>query len=372
MKIAFFADSYRPQINGMVTSIDAFRQQLSRKGHDVHVFAPEGPGYKDKERNIHRLASFEFAPYKEYRIAIPFVSAAGGYDIVHVHSPFSLGIAGIAYARRNGLPVVGTFHTLFPEYGHYLVSPKLLKLRSVGKLFRKISWSYLSWFYNRCDRIVAPSVHVKKLMRRNGITKPIAVIPTGIKLGSHEAKRNKKTLRKRYGFGDGKIILHVGRVTKEKNIDFVIASLKKTLEGKDARLVIASDGPYRNELERRVKKAGLKGRIIFTGYVSKETLLDYYSLSDALVIASKTETQGIVLIEAAASGLPVIALKTPVASEFIEQTRCGLVSGKNSFHSNVKKILEGKIDIGKPDLRSYDIKKCTDDLISLYKSALKK
>lgn len=373
MRIAMFSDSYRPQINGLVTSVDTFAKQLKKKGHDVHIFAPHAPGYHDKDKRIHRSASFEFAPYKEYRIAVP-AAVKGSFDIVHVHSPFSMGLSGIAYARKNKIPVIGTFHTLFPEYGHYLIkSEKLLRL--FRGAYKRISWSYLRWFYNKCDYITVPSGSVKKQTIKHGIKKPVYVIPTGIEVKS--LRKGKKSLRRKHGFAGEKIILHVGRLTKEKNILFILHSLEKLLKKGGAVLVITSDGPYRSELEKEARKLGLQKKVRFTGYVDSESLGELYAIADVFVIASKTETQGIVLIEAVASKLPVVALDAPVTADFLKENNYGIVASGSNFADRVfavlgnEKIRKECTKSASAVLKKYSAESFAGQLMDVYKRAIR-
>lgn len=373
MKIAVFTDSYHPQINGLVTSIDTFIDELMKQGHEVHIFAPNVPGHIDKNKRVRRFQSFEFAPYKEYRIAIPKI-IKHKFDVVHVHSPFSVGLSGIIYARKNNVSVVGTFHTLFSEYGHYLIKSKML-MKIFHKVFKKATWSYLTWFYNQCDFVTVPSERIKTLLKKHGIKKPIYVIPTGIMYKAK--KKNKKVLQKKYGFGNEKIILHVGRITKEKNILFILRSLKKTLKRENAILVITSDGPYKHELRKHAIKLGIENQVIFTGYLDKKQLEEYYVIADVFVVASKTETQGIVLVEAVANKLPIVVLQAPVTGDFLQENNYGIVASSGNFAKKVslalrnKKIAEKCTRNAGEILKKYDSARCANLLINVYKKAIR-
>src|SRR3989304_1103394 len=175
MRIAVFTDSYRPQINGVVTSIDSFVSELKRRGHDVFIFAPSDPK-AIKEKNVFRIRSFEFFGYKGYRVALPaklmveFPIEKIKPDVIHIHSPFSVGMLGLKIAKQYKIPVVATFHTMYPDYVHYVVKPNLLmKVEFLNKIFRGASWSYVRWFYNMCDAVVAPTTTIKKVLVKNGI-----------------------------------------------------------------------------------------------------------------------------------------------------------------------------------------------------------
>ena len=378
MRIAMFADAYKPQINGMVTSIDSFVEELRRHGHEVHIFAPKCDDAK-KERFVHRFESVRFSAYPEYKIGMPLslffneLFRKKRFDIVHVHSPFSMGIAGLYISRHYKIPVVGTFHTMFSEYPHYFITiKKFQKSIRVKSIFRKFAWKYLSWFYNQCDVVIAPSDEIRGRMRKNGIKKEVLVIPTGTHINKRHASRKRRAmLRRKYGFSYGhKIILHVGRVTKEKDITAVINAAGMLAEkDKNIRLIIASDGPYMNELRGAVKKRGMEDVVTFTGYVPKKDLDELYTISDAFAFASKTETQGIVLADAAVNGLPVVVLNAPVTADFVKKHNAGYVAGSRDFHKKIRKALyEGKR--AHADMREYDIGACTGRLLDAYKRAI--
>jgi len=380
MRIAMFTDSYRPQINGMVTSIELFTKGLREMGHEVHIFTPEIPGHKYNDKFIHTFKSIEFKAYKEYRIGLPFKLAVDSkindinFDVVHVHSIFSIGVAGLAYAKYKGLPVVGTFHTMFSYYLHYFIKfESLMKIKRFKKFAENMAWKYIAWFYNRCNVVIAPSQQLVPMLKKRGI-KNVIYIPTGIE-ASKKIKASKESLKRKYKFSGCKLILHVGRVTKEKNIDFIIDSLTNLLKSHDdAKLIITSDGPYRKQLENKAEKLKLNGKIIFTGYLPENQLNEFYKMSDIFVMASKSETQGLVLLEAIRNSLPSVVLDTPIISDFIRENHVGIISKKSDFSSNISKILYRKNVISyftkrcNETIKKYDMKKCTQQLADVYSS----
>ncbi len=364
MRIAFFTDTYEPQKNGVVTSINFFASALRSRGHKVKIFSPAAPGYKNR-KDIYALKSFEFKKYPGYRIAFPFLkpSKIKNFDIIHVHTPATMGVMGMAFAKYYKLPLIGTFHTLLPEFAQYVSSP-----RTEG-LAKKALWKYSSIFYRKCDITIAPTSYIKSLLERHGV-KNVVVVPTGIKIKNN--KKNRASLRKRYGFAKSdKIILHVGRISKEKNIQFIMRSLKKMLR-KGIKLVIASDGPYRKKLEQL---AGKNKNIIFTGFLSERQLDDYYSLADVFVAASKSETQGLTVLEAASYGLPIVAYDSPVISEFIKEAKAGYIA-KGDFAKRVGMVLSNKKVAKKfknnatDAAKKYGHKRCANELIKVYQSLL--
>ena len=355
MKIAFFTDTYEPQINGVVTSINIFKKYLEKYDNKVSVFSPATPGFKHK-RNAFTFPSIEFSKYPGYRIAVPYkMRVARKFDVVHVHTPFSMGLAGIAVAKFYKKPVVGTFHTLIPEFTDYFI-----KTRRFKKLLRKIAWRYSIWFYNMCDVVIAPSPEIKTLLKNHGIKKRIEVVPTGLE---KPKKIEKAVLRKKYKFSrKDKIVLHVGRISKEKNISFILRALKN--KPGSWTFIIASDGPYKKNLEKIVSRLGMKN-VVFTGFVSQDKLNELYFLADALVVASKSETQSIVVAEAAARALPVVSLDTPVIANFIRRNKAGIVTGEKNFLASLKKILENH---KKTAIKWHTIEETTKSLMNIYKS----
>ncbi|MFQ6057056.1 MAG: glycosyltransferase, partial [Methanosarcinales archaeon] len=226
MKIVFFTDTYTPQVNGVVTSIKLFSEQL-RKRHKVYIVCPYDKKLR-KEKNVYALRSFSFRPYPEYRIGLPSLKVLRIIrkirpDIIHLQSPASIGLIGLSIAKFLKIPIVMTYHTFLTDYVHYLTKRKFLK-----KINKRAIRKYTKWFFNRADIITVPSNPIKKLLKSYGIRKPIKVLPTGLKLEEFNIKVKKKN--------KVPVILHVGRITKEKRIDVILREFKKLLKKIDAKL----------------------------------------------------------------------------------------------------------------------------------------
>ncbi len=372
MRIAMFTDAYKPQVNGMVTSIENFSASLRAMGHEVVIFAPQVDNAED-DRFTYRFSSVPLRTYKEYRIALPYplTNLPKNFDIVHIHSPFSIGALGHLFAKHYGLPSVGTFHTLFPEYPHYAVG-RLSRFREIKNAFRTISWKYLIEFYGRCTEVIAPSEITAKELEVRGLNN-VSVVPNGVNIKTR--KKDKIKLRKKYGFDkNDKILLHVGRITKEKNIDFIIKCCFDIIKKSNFKLIITSDGPYREELEELSLKLGLEKNVIFTGYLNENSLDDFYSLADIFVMSSKTETQGLVLIEAALHKLPMVVLDSPVIGDFVGEHDTGIVANEHDFDSAIGLVYKRRKKFANNCLKAakkYDIKKCTKELVAVYEKAIK-
>lgn len=349
MKIGFFSETYRPDINGVITSIESFRHELERQGHEVYVFAPGTEAFsnpwkpKKRERNIYRFSSFSYPLYKSIRVAAPFdVRAARAIkkldlDVVHSHTPFSLGLFASWVSRQYDIPHIHTYHTLYPEYAKFYF-PGFKKWNQ--KTAEKLS----AIFCNAATEIISPSDGIKRKLKSYGITKPITTVPTGIDPDFFQVAGGADFRKKNRIPAGAPLLITVARLGKEKSIDYLLRSFKQLLTQRpDAHYAIVGDGPARLELETLARELGVASRVIFTGFVRKrQDVIAAYKSADAFIFASKTDTQCLTLLEAAATGLPLIArydapLKTAVTDGkngfFVRQ-------GEKAFASKVAKVLD--------------------------------
>jgi 1,2-diacylglycerol 3-alpha-glucosyltransferase len=308
MKIGVFTDSYHPYVSGVVRSIETFSRELRALGHEIYLFAPNYPQLKGKkeEENIFRFPSFNTPFNPEFYIALPLLPqvkkyALGlGLDLIHVHSPFMLGRAGASLARSFGLPLVFTYHTLYDQYMHY--APFAGRLARMGMI------GYSRDFCNRCDLVITPTTVIKKMLKEYGVEKPVVAIPTGI---YPERFQNGDPLFLKKNFGilpEKRVLLFVGRIGKEKNLAFLVRSFARVAAREQKTiLVLVGSGPEEAGLRQLAEDLGIGERVVFTGRLSPEVVADAYASSDIFVFPSVTETQGLVLLEAMAAGLPVVA-----------------------------------------------------------------
>lgn len=339
MRIAFFTDTYRPSLNGVVTSTDTFRRELEILGHQVHIFAPASP-HADREPGITRIASVPFPTEPNCRVALPvppkliLAFRRGNFDLVHTQTPFGLGIWGAALARLFRKPLVHTYHTFFAEYAHYLrMNPQ------VGRAFVA---QYSRIYCNRCRAIVVPSATFIEVLRSYRVTAPIRVIPTGVSIP--EVLPERSEARRRLGLpADLPLLLYVGRLAREKSIDFLLEALVqlRARSGGDPRLVIVGDGPQREELEALADRLGLGGAVHWIGGIPHERVFDYYAAGDLFVFSSRTETQGLVVAEALAMGLPVVAVKGPGVCDYVSAATGGALVDPDidTFLAEVQRLL---------------------------------
>ena len=310
MHILMVSDVYFPRVNGVSTSIQTLRQALLAAGHSSVLVAPDYPAAA-AEPGIVRVPGWQIPRDPEDRLMHPRALAAvldrldpADFDLVHIHTPFLAHRAGVRWARNHGLPCVETYHTLFEEYFHHYLPflPKRLLTAAARMISRK-----------ECDgvsAVIAPSSAMKQALLTYGVSSPIHIIPTGLRLADF-SNCDGPAFRARHGIApERQVMAYVGRVAFEKNLDFLLRVTEQVRRDlPDMLFVIAGEGPARASLERAVAKRGLTNNVRFVGYLERKTELPAcYCAADVFVFASKTETQGLVLLEAMALGVPVVGL----------------------------------------------------------------
>lgn len=342
MRIAMFTNNYKPYIGGVPVSIEHLAGQLRKQGHTVYVFAPT---YKEQveEDYVIRYPSF---PIQVAKAPIPNILTKVfeekvlelEIDVIHVHHPALVGNVALALKKKYGIPVVFTYHTRYEEYLHYIHGLEKVE-EATGMVER-----YLKYFCNRCDLIAAPTPGIKKYLLEKGIDTPIGILPTGLpetNFCPSEAAAEK--LRKNYIKDADYLFCTVSRLAKEKNIEFQLeglAELKNRLakRGKTFRHLIIGEGPERAQLLKRVKELELTEEITFLGNVKNEEIPMIQRASDAFLFSSKSETQGIVILEAMAAGNPVVAVKASGVKDVVEDGINGFLT-EESVEKWVEKIL---------------------------------
>lgn len=309
LRVLMVSDVYFPRINGVSTSIQTFRDGLAEQGIDVHIIAPRYNNEKDEPgitrvaaRSIPRDPEDRLLPWRLTRKIV--VDAAQHCDLIHIQTPFVAHYAGLHAARRCQKPVMATYHTLFEEYlQHYIPFLPASMLRGITRVFSRSQC-------NALDAMVVPSTAMKARLGAYGVTTPMRVLPTGIPMHRF-SKGNGAEFRKFFSIEANRpVALFVGRLGHEKNVGFLLEMLKIALRTRpDWLLLITGEGPARESLQLQAQHLGLMNNVQFIGYLDRHTtLLDAYAAADVFVFASRTETQGLVLLEAMAMNCPVLAL----------------------------------------------------------------
>ena len=311
MKILFVSDVYFPRVNGVSTSIETFRTNLHALGHTVHLVAPDYLASSVDEAGVLRVPARRVPldpedRFMSYRWVMLHLDKfrSEKYDIIHVQTPFVAHYLGTNLSRLLGVPCVETYHTFFEEYlYHYIpLLPKRL-LRFAAKRFSRHQG-------NSLNGMVVPSHPMMQVLRAYGITTPTEVIPTGLSPVSF-LPGDRAAFRQKFGIPqDRPVLLFLGRVAHEKNIGYllkVVECVKKEVD--DVLFLIAGEGPARPSLALEVRTLGLDANVMFIGYLDRLTELNScYCSADIFIFASRTETQGLVLLEAMAQGVPVVSI----------------------------------------------------------------
>lgn len=310
MKILFISDVYFPRINGVSTSIETFRRNLQALGHTVHLIAPDYGTPSADETNILRVPAraLPFDPedrLMKYGHVMKRLEQlrAEQYDIIHIQTPFVAHYLGTKLSRLLEIPCVETYHTFFEEYLHHYIPLVPKKITSyIAKRFSRHQG-------NSLHGMVVPSHPMLHVLKGYGIATHTDVIPTGIEPQSF-VPGDRVAFRDKYGIPqDRPVLLFLGRVAHEKNIGFLLkmlVSVKKEIA--NVLFVIAGEGPARESLQHEVKELGLTDNVSFLGYLNRHTELNScYCAADIFVFSSRTETQGLVLLEAMAQGTPVVS-----------------------------------------------------------------
>ena len=344
LRILMISDVYFPRINGVSTSIRNFRRELADLGHEVTLVAPHYGATDGDDPGIFRIPS-RFIPIDpEDRLmkrghidALRSTFEQLDFDILHIQTPFVAHYAGVALSRRLGIPRVETYHTHFEEYLHHYL-PLVPK-----SLMRRIARGFNRAQCNDVDGVIVPSQIMLDLLRGYGIDRPIEVIPTGVD-DIFFRRGDGDKFRATHGVtSERPMLVHVGRLAHEKNIDFLLHMLHELRAAiPDVMLVIAGEGPAERHLRGLADRLQLNGSVKFTGYLDRgSALLDCYAAGDAFVFSSKTETQGLVLLEAMAQGTPVVSVSELGTRDILLEGQGAMVSPDHTgeFATRVAKLL---------------------------------
>jgi 1,2-diacylglycerol 3-alpha-glucosyltransferase len=347
MRVGLFTEFYEPQVNGTVVCVRTLRQSLESAGHDVKIFAPAPPGHdwSRGRRDADGVYRFRARPYPfhhDLRISFPLYTPLRreldrlALDVVHSFTPFSTGIFAIRVARKLGIPHVHTYATRWPEYARlYLPGPA----GPSASVIRRCS----TVFYNLVDHVIvfAPPSEVE--LRGDGVATPISVLPLALTPDAFGARADREHVRRRYGIPvDAPLVLNVGRLGDEKGIDFLLRAFAHAArELPDARLLVVGEGPALGDLRRLAAELAIDDRVTFTGeFVDRATLLALYPSADVFAFAGRLETGPLVLLEAAAARLPLVArTDAAVADKVLPDVNGALCDEEPEFAAQLVRLL---------------------------------
>lgn len=376
MKIAYFTDTYLPNNDGVVACLLNFRKGLEKRGHEVFILTPGTKKQKEenKDPHVHYFTSASFKPYPDYRLALfPFPSARKllkgmDVDLVHSHGIATTGLAAIDCASNLKVPCIASFHTMVPSATHYITGRKGLQ-----KFLEDVSWKYLKWYYKFFKRVIVPSEFTKKILLEQGINNTI-VMPAGIDYRFYSGGDG-EWIRKRHRLGKKKIVLHVGRIVKEKNLELLINEAPSIINKRpNVAFIIVGKGPAEEYYKNLVQMKGVDEHFIFAGFVPKKELPDYYAAADAFAFPSYFDTQGLVALEAMAAGIPVVAPERSGSSDFVKDGETGYIFKEEvDFREKLLLALENGEQMGekcRETAKEYDSGRRVEALLEFYESIL--
>lgn len=407
MRVLYFSDTFLPKTDGVAVSIKNFSELLTLRGHEFTICAPRY-GEDDFERmgdniQVIRFRSGYLPSYPDIKVVLPSpgkikkVIEEFKPDLIHIHTPGLLGVYGMSAAERYGIPTIGTYHTLMAEQEMYVSFYRLFKLDKlffkINKFKKKINFDELDKYikfdnfnirkkiilkicndlYNRCDVVISPSHLIKQQLIEYGINRPITVVSNGMDLKRFKGKI--KTLNT-----EAPKILHVGRISYEKNCDVVINAFKIVHEKfPKATLTIIGEGPAIESLKRQAEHLDIKDAVIFTGFVPNAELHTIYPQYDLFLTASTMETQGLVVLEAIACGLPAVGVDSFALPELIQHDKNGYIASPFDVQAladhTIKLLTDPEVykRFSKESIEiasSHEMEKCVDDMETVYEKVI--
>lgn len=380
MRILMISDVYFPRINGVSTSTQIFRDELRKRGHEVTLIAPAYPGNQE-EADIIRIPSRQVMFDPEDRmmrgdkvLALLPMLRNKQYDLIHIQTPFVAHHLGVKLAKSLAIPCLETYHTFFEEYlFHYVPFVPRSFMRALARGFTRKQC-------NAVDSLIVPSTAMRDVLQGYGVTTAMKIIPTGMELDKLKSC-NGPAFRQRYNIpAQRPTLVHIGRVAHEKNIDFLfgmLTHLRKRIP--DILLVVAGEGPALKHLRKLSMKLNISEHVLFVGYLSRaDALLDCYCAGDAFVFASRTETQGLVLLEAMALGVPVVSTAVMGTKDILQPQRGALVAQEDPvlFAETVTRLLQNEFlrnrlsKEGREYVREWSAPVMTERLVDYYQQLM--
>lgn len=329
MNILLLTNTFTPHVGGVARSVECFAQEYRRRGHRVLVVAPEFEGVPESEDGIFRVPAIVRFSGGDFSVPVPVPRGLAaevdrfGADVVHSHHPFLLGDTALRLAASRDLPVVFTHHTLYERYTHYVPGD--------SPAMKRFAVELAVGYCNLCDAVIAPSGSIARLLRERGVVVPLQVIPTGVDR-SRFAGGDGAAFRARLGIPRQALVVgHVGRLAPEKNLGFLARAVGRFLAGRPtARFLVAGGGPSAEELRRTFERLGVAERLHMAGVLAGDELVSAYRAMDVFAFASHTETQGMVLAEAMAAGVPVVAVDASGVREVVRDGENGRLLGTDA------------------------------------------
>ncbi|CAI8749710.1 MULTISPECIES: glycosyltransferase family 4 protein [Bacillus] len=337
MRVAIFTDTFTPQVNGVAKTLDRLTLYFQKQNIAYSVFAPQHTAEDDFVANVNKMRSIPLKIlYPECRFAFPTPRIKRELlnfqpDIIHVATPFNMGLCGMYYAKKLNIPLVGSYHTDFDSYLQYY------KI----EFFSNMLWNYLKWFHSSMQKNFVPSPETLQQLTQKGF-RNLYIWGRGVDCSLFHQAYNKDLFRKKYNITAPYILSYIGRIAPEKDIETLRTLIHTTIKERKDNIhwLIAGDGPLAEELRET-----LPANVTFTGYLQEENLAEAYACSDLMVFPSATETFGNVVLESLACGTPVVGANSGGVKNIITDGKTGFLcepKNSNSFLSSIYQLLNNE------------------------------
>jgi 1,2-diacylglycerol 3-alpha-glucosyltransferase len=346
MRIGMMVDVYKPHISGITNYISLNKEYLEQRGHEVFVFTFSEESYQDDESNIIRSPGLPLLD-TGYFISLRYNPEARKLlltmDVAHVHHPFLSGSLALLYCQPKNIPIVFTNHTRYDLYSRVYLPPMA---DVVGLAALK---AYLPSFCRSCNLVISPSRGMREVLKGFGVDSPIDVVPNGVDLSLFQFPV-KPIDRKDLGIQENHtVLIYVGRLGAEKNLHFLLRSFIGSVEAyENTHLILLGTGPERKNLEDLILHSGVKDNIHLLDAVPYESVPRYLAMADAFVTSSVTEVHPLTVIEAMASGLPVLGIRSPGIGDLVQDGETGFLASQEDLASFTAKMVKM---IGDSELR---------------------
>ena len=349
MRIGIFTDTYRPQVNGVVSSITTLEQQLRKRGHKVYIITTTDPDAPTVEPNVLRIPSVEFKPAPQYRLGLMYSPKIVKkikkleLDIIHSQTEWGVGTFSRFVATKLHIPLVHTYHTLYEYYTHYIFRGHMVAQA------KKIAAAISKFYCDKCNALIVPTRKVEDILYSYDVEKEMNVIPTGLDIKKfyreNYTDEDREFIKENYKIKDTDFLcVYIGRVAEEKSIDLLIEMFAKIDDPNYKFMIVGkSFGDIGDKLKEQAESLGILDRVIFVGEVPHENVPIYYQIGDVFLNASISETQGLTFVEAMAAEVPVNARYDLNLEDLLVKNEAGLVyKNEEEFITNLKKLKEDK------------------------------
>ena len=333
LNIIMFTNSYTPHVGGVARSVESFAEQYRQFGHRVLIVVPEFSGMPKNEIDVLRVPALQQFNGSDFAVILPVPGILKNKleqfkpHVVHAHQPFLLGMTALRVAQVRNLPLVFTHHTLYEQSTHYVPGE--------SPTMQGFAVMLATHYSNLADLVFAPSESIARLLQQRGVQTPIDIVPTGLQLERFANANGYRFRKSRNIPSKGFVVGHLGRLAEGKNLSFLATSVVEFITQRQAQqpqrkkhmpktyFLLIGSGPAEDLITSIFQRAGLSEQLLKTGDLTPDQVVDAYDSMDVFVFASKSETQGMVISEAMACGIPVVALDAAGTRELLADQRNG-------------------------------------------------